>query len=170
MFPRSLEKPSRASEIYPRSINSSTSSMCLLSASSASLSSDTAIDSLALGRSRLIRLIILWLPVAALGTGDNVVLTLNRARIRSDVQRGCTHRCSPEPLWLTLSASRLEFRSGRIIALGARSHHVDRRRVQVRLDVRGVVFLDHLDACPAVLRHLIDVCAFHEPHADVGVP
>ena len=34
----------------------------------------------------------------------------------------------------------------------------------------GVVFLDHLNAGAAVLRDLINVRAFHETQADVGVP
>ena len=34
----------------------------------------------------------------------------------------------------------------------------------------GVVFLDHLDTGAAVLRDLINVRAFHETQADVGVP
>lgn len=34
----------------------------------------------------------------------------------------------------------------------------------------GVVFLDHLDAGATVLRDLINVRAFHETQADVGVP
>ena len=37
-------------------------------------------------------------------------------------------------------------------------------------DVRGVVFLDHLDAGPAVFGDLIDVGPFHQAHTDVGVP
>jgi hypothetical protein len=36
--------------------------------------------------------------------------------------------------------------------------------------VGSVVFLDHLDAGAAVLRDLINVCAYHKTQADVGVP
>ena len=35
--------------------------------------------------------------------------------------------------------------------------------------MRGVEFLDHLDAGAAVLSNLIDVRSLHEPYADVGV-
>jgi hypothetical protein len=35
--------------------------------------------------------------------------------------------------------------------------------------MRRVVLLDHLDAGAAVLGNLIDVRAFHQAHADVGV-
>jgi hypothetical protein len=47
--------------------------------------------------------------------------------------------------------------------------HVDRRRIQGVLDVRGIELLDHLHACTAVFGHLVDVRAFYQPHADVGV-
>ena len=46
---------------------------------------------------------------------------------------------------------------------------VNGRRVDHVLDVRGVKFLDHLDAGAAVLRDLVDVGPFHQPEADVGV-
>lgn len=35
--------------------------------------------------------------------------------------------------------------------------HVDDRGINHILDMRGVEILDHLDACPAVLRDLIDI-------------
>ena len=47
---------------------------------------------------------------------------------------------------------------------------VDRRSIDHVLDVRGVEFLDHLDAGATVLGDLIDVCTLHEPEADIGVP
>ncbi len=37
------------------------------------------------------------------------------------------------------------------------------------LDVRGVVFLDHLNAGAAVLGDLVDVRTFHQAQADIGV-
>ena len=46
---------------------------------------------------------------------------------------------------------------------------IDRRGVEARFDVGGVVFLDHLDAGAAVLGDLVDVRAFHQAQADVGV-
>ena len=46
--------------------------------------------------------------------------------------------------------------------------YVDRRGVEHGLDVRGVEFLDHLDAGAAVFRALVDVRTLHEPEADVG--
>jgi len=46
---------------------------------------------------------------------------------------------------------------------------VDRCGVDARLDVRGVIFLDHLDAGAAVFGDLVDVRAFHEAQADIGV-
>src|SRR5271157_1520928 len=48
--------------------------------------------------------------------------------------------------------------------------YVDRGGVETVLRVGGVIFLDHLDAGAAVLRDLINVRAFHETQADVGVP
>ena len=38
---------------------------------------------------------------------------------------------------------------------------VDRSGVQVRLDVRGIIFFDHLDAGTTVLGDLIHIRAFH---------
>lgn len=48
-------------------------------------------------------------------------------------------------------------------------HHVDRGSIKHRLDVSGVEFLDHLDACAAVLGDLINVRTLHEAEADVGM-
>ena len=47
---------------------------------------------------------------------------------------------------------------------------VDRRRIEHRLDVSGVKFLNHLDAGPAVLGNLIDVGTLHQAKANVGMP
>src|SRR5271157_1289037 len=44
-------------------------------------------------------------------------------------------------------------------------HDVDRGGVKVRLDVRRVISLDHLDAGAAVLRNLVDVGPFHQAQA-----
>jgi hypothetical protein len=49
-------------------------------------------------------------------------------------------------------------------------HDVDRGGVKPGLDVRRVVFLDHLDAGAAVLGDLVDVGTLHQAQADVGVP
>ena len=46
---------------------------------------------------------------------------------------------------------------------------VDRGGVKVRLDVRRVIFLDHLDADAAVPGDLVDVGPFHQAQADVCV-
>jgi hypothetical protein len=46
---------------------------------------------------------------------------------------------------------------------------VDRRSIKRVLDVRCVKFLDHFDAGAAVLGNLVNVSAFHEAHADVGM-
>jgi len=46
---------------------------------------------------------------------------------------------------------------------------VDGGGVERVLDMRGVEFLDHLDAGAAVLGDLVYVGAFHEAHADIGV-
>ena len=35
--------------------------------------------------------------------------------------------------------------------------------------MRSVIFFDHLDTCPAVFCNLVDVRAFHEPQADIGM-
>ena len=48
--------------------------------------------------------------------------------------------------------------------------HVDRRSIQHVLDLRRIVFLDHLDAGAAVFRNLVDVCPLHQPETDIGVP
>src|ERR1039458_4752347 len=48
--------------------------------------------------------------------------------------------------------------------------YVDRGGVEAVHEMRGVVFLDHLYAGAAVLRNLINIRAFHETQADVGVP
>jgi hypothetical protein len=50
-----------------------------------------------------------------------------------------------------------------------RAANVDGGRIERVLDVRRVEFLDHLDAGAAVLGDLVDVGAFHETHADIGV-
>lgn len=47
--------------------------------------------------------------------------------------------------------------------------HIDDRGVDHILDVRGIEFLDHLHAGAAVLGDLVDVGAFHQPHADIGL-
>ena len=52
---------------------------------------------------------------------------------------------------------------------GLGSHDVDRGGVEAGLDVRGIVFLDHLDAGAAVLGDLVDVRPFHQAQADIGV-
>ena len=46
---------------------------------------------------------------------------------------------------------------------------IDGCRVETGFDVRGVIFLDHLDRCPAILGDLVDVGPFHQTQADVGV-
>ena len=51
-----------------------------------------------------------------------------------------------------------------------RAPHVNSGSVHHVLDVGCVKFLDHLDAGAAVLRDLIHVGAFREPHADIGMP
>src|SRR5665213_563812 len=51
-----------------------------------------------------------------------------------------------------------------------RPPYVDRGGVETVLQVGSVIFLDHLNAGAAVLRNLINVRAFHETQADVGVP
>ena len=48
-------------------------------------------------------------------------------------------------------------------------HHIDRGGIKVGLDVRRVIFLDHLDAGAAVLGDLVDVGALHQAQADVGM-
>src|SRR5580658_2640107 len=49
-------------------------------------------------------------------------------------------------------------------------HDVDRGGVKVGLDVRRVIFLDHLDAGPAVFGDLVDVGAFHQAETYICVP
>ena len=44
-------------------------------------------------------------------------------------------------------------------------HDVDRGGVEVRLDVRRVIFLNHLDAGAAVFGDLVDVRALHQAQA-----
>src|ERR1035441_6830720 len=57
-----------------------------------------------------------------------------------------------------------------VLLFGFRPPYVDRGGVEAVLEVGSVVFLDHLNAGAAVLRDLINVRAFHETQADVGVP
>ncbi len=52
---------------------------------------------------------------------------------------------------------------------GLGAPHVDRRRADHVLDVRGIVFLDHLDAGAAIARDSVDVRAFHQAETDVSV-
>src|ERR1700680_2667206 len=63
---------------------------------------------------------------------------------------------------------RLRRRLVRLFCFGA--PYVDRGGVEAVLEVRGVVFLDHLDAGAAVFRDLVNVGAFQQAQADVGVP
>jgi hypothetical protein len=49
-------------------------------------------------------------------------------------------------------------------------HDVDCGGVERSLDVRRIVFFDHLDASSAVLCDLVDVGTFHKAQADVCVP
>ena len=46
---------------------------------------------------------------------------------------------------------------------------IDRGRIERRLDVSGVEFLDHLDTRAAILRDLMDVGTLYQAEADVGV-
>ena len=55
-----------------------------------------------------------------------------------------------------------------LVLLG--SHDVDCSGVERGLDVRRVVFLDHLDASAAVLSDLVDVGTLHQAQADVCMP
>jgi hypothetical protein len=57
----------------------------------------------------------------------------------------------------------------RLLPAGPLLADVDGGGIECVLEMRRVEFLDHLDAGAAVLRNLIDVGAFHEAHADVGV-
>src|ERR1019366_3963925 len=50
------------------------------------------------------------------------------------------------------------------------SHDVDRCGVKVRLDVRRVIFLDHLDTGTAVFGDLVDIGTFQQAQTDVCVP
>lgn len=56
-----------------------------------------------------------------------------------------------------------------VLFLPSRTHDIDRSSVERSLDVRGVVFLDHLDTGGAVLGDLVDVCTLHQPQADVSM-
>lgn len=47
--------------------------------------------------------------------------------------------------------------------------HVDGLGIQRVLEMHGVVLLDHLYACPAVLGDLVDVGTFHQAEADIGM-
>jgi hypothetical protein len=49
-------------------------------------------------------------------------------------------------------------------------HDVDRGGVKVCLDVRRVIFLDHLDAGAAVFGDLVDVGTFHQAETYICVP
>lgn len=49
-------------------------------------------------------------------------------------------------------------------------HDIDRGGIQVCLDVRRVVFLDHLDAGAAVLGDLVNIRSFHQAQTDVCMP
>jgi hypothetical protein len=50
-----------------------------------------------------------------------------------------------------------------------RSHDLDCGSIEQSLDVRSLVFLDHLDTRAAGLSDLIDVRTFHQAQADIGV-
>ena len=56
------------------------------------------------------------------------------------------------------------------LLLGPWPHDVDSGRIELRLQMRRIVFLNHLDAGPAVLGNLIDAGTFRQVRADVGVP
>src|ERR1039458_1369442 len=64
----------------------------------------------------------------------------------------------------------LRFRGRLVLLFCFRPPYVDRGGFETVLEVGRVVFLDHLYAGAAVLRNLIDVRAFHQTQADVGVP
>ena len=51
-----------------------------------------------------------------------------------------------------------------------RPHDVNCGSIEQGLDVRCVIFLDHLDASTAVLSNLVDVGTFHQPQTDVCMP
>src|SRR5271165_1812071 len=48
-------------------------------------------------------------------------------------------------------------------------HDVDRGCIELRLQMRRIVFLNHLHACPAVLGNLIDVGTFKKAQTYVGM-
>ena len=48
-------------------------------------------------------------------------------------------------------------------------HDVDSGSIELRLQMCRIVFLNHLYACPAVLRNLINVGTFEQAQANVGV-
>src|SRR5665213_2515383 len=75
-------------------------------------------------------------------------------------------------LWGVIARASLVlwFRGRLILLFGFWTPYVDRGGVETVLEVGCVVFLDHLNAGAAVLRDLINVRAFHETQADVGVP
>ena len=50
------------------------------------------------------------------------------------------------------------------------SHDVDRGGVKIRLDVRRVILLNHLDTGAAVFGDLVDVGTFHQAQTDVRMP
>src|ERR1039457_5663528 len=81
------------------------------------------------------------------------------------------HFSITKPRGIIARASLLLLLRGRLVLLfGFRPPYVDRGGVEAVLEVGSVVFLDHLNAGAAVLRDLINVRAFHETQADVGVP
>ncbi len=47
--------------------------------------------------------------------------------------------------------------------------YVNSRGIQRVFEVRGIEFLDHLNAGPAVFGYLVNVRAFHQPEADIGM-
>jgi hypothetical protein len=51
-----------------------------------------------------------------------------------------------------------------------RSHFVDFCGVKIRLDVRRVIFLDHLDAGAAIFCNLLDLGTLHQAQTNIGVP
>lgn len=55
-----------------------------------------------------------------------------------------------------------------LLRLGLASH-IHRSGTDAGRNMRRIIFLDHLHARPAVLGDLVDIRAFHEPEADVGV-
>src|ERR1017187_770265 len=64
----------------------------------------------------------------------------------------------------------LWFRGRLVLLFWFRPPNIDCGGVENVLQVGSVIFLDHLNVGAAVLRDLIDVRAFHETQADVGVP